>query len=299
MTVADSTPNDTDRSSPIPARTKPDSSIPGGELAPGAEQMMIGASLLAASANVIMQLAHPGVGHGVVESTVESGQLYRHPIKRGRTTLTYLVVAALGTDRERKLFQRDVNKAHAQVRSGSSSPVSYNAFHTDLQLWVAACLYKGIEDTLELFGPSLTPEQRDRFYQESARLGTTLQVPEHLWPSDRAEFERYWNASVEQISIDDTVREYLYDLAVLGFTSRPVSRLLGPFHRFVTTGFLPREFREQMRLPWGPRQQRRFDRLMSGIGAVVRRLPMPLRSFPYNLLLWDVRRRIRNGQPLV
>ena len=35
MTVADSTPNDTDRSSPIPARAKPDSSIPGGELAPG------------------------------------------------------------------------------------------------------------------------------------------------------------------------------------------------------------------------------------------------------------------------
>ncbi|GAA3754836.1 hypothetical protein GCM10022402_36890 [Salinactinospora qingdaonensis] len=69
-----------------------------------ADEMVIGASLLAGAANVIMQLSHPAVGYGVVESTVESGQLFRHPVKRTRTTLTYLVVAMLGTDEERKLF---------------------------------------------------------------------------------------------------------------------------------------------------------------------------------------------------
>ena len=40
-----------------------------------------------------MQLARPGAGYGVMESRVESGRADRHPIKRARTTLTYLAVA--------------------------------------------------------------------------------------------------------------------------------------------------------------------------------------------------------------
>src|SRR4051794_41006642 len=39
--------------------------------------------------------------------------------------------------------RRAVNKSHAQVYSLPESQVSYNAFDKDLQLWVAACLYKG------------------------------------------------------------------------------------------------------------------------------------------------------------
>ncbi len=39
-----------------------------------------GVGLLAGAANVVMQLSHPPVGHGVVESTVSSGQLLRHPL---------------------------------------------------------------------------------------------------------------------------------------------------------------------------------------------------------------------------
>ena len=58
---------------------------------------MMGIALLAGSANVIMQLALPGVGYGVMESRVESGRIDRHPIKRARTTFTYLAVAGRGT----------------------------------------------------------------------------------------------------------------------------------------------------------------------------------------------------------
>ncbi len=48
----------------------------------------MGMALLAGPANVIMQLARPGVGYGVLESRVESGRVDRHPIKRARTTFT-------------------------------------------------------------------------------------------------------------------------------------------------------------------------------------------------------------------
>ena len=55
------------------------------------------AAVLLPAANVIMQLSLPGVGYGVLESPVDSGNVYKHPFKRARTTGTYLAVATIGT----------------------------------------------------------------------------------------------------------------------------------------------------------------------------------------------------------
>jgi uncharacterized protein (DUF2236 family) len=75
--------------------------------------------------------------------------------------------------------------------------------------------------------------------------------------------------------------------------------LFGRLSRFVTTGFLPPPFRSQLWLPWDERRQRRFDRLMGLIGALLRPAPPLLREFPVNLYLADLRWRIRTGRPLV
>lgn len=264
------------------------------------DDAVIGAGLLAGGANVIMQLSWPGVGYGVVESKVESGNIFRHPIKRTRTTLTYLAVATMGTDEEKKTYRQAVNRSHAQVRSTETSPVRYNAFDTQLQLWVAACLYKGFEDIYRYLGRApLDDQTAERLYASSASLGTTLQVKPEMWPVDRAAFEEYWNWGLEQVSIDDTVREYLYGIATIKFMPKFLSVPLGGFNRFVTTGFLPPKFREEMRLPWSDKDQRRFDKLMAAHAVVIRRMPRALRQFPFNFFLWDLRRRIKTGRPLV
>lgn len=273
--------------------------MPTTEPVPFDERAIVGAALLAGGANVIMQLARPGVGYGVIESRVESGQLHRHPIKRARTTFAYLAVALLGGPDDKAAYRRAVNTAHAQVRSGPSSPVSYNAFDPALQLWVAACLYRGLEDTYEAFIGPLTPAVRDRLYRSTAPLGTTLQVRPKDWPADREAFEKYWCEELRHVSIDDPVRRYLLRLADLRFLPRPIGAPLGGFNRFVTTGFLPPEFREPMGLEWNARDQRRFDRLITVLRVTTRLQPVTLRRFPFNALLWDVRRRIRTGRPLV
>ncbi|HEY3996054.1 MAG TPA: hypothetical protein VGM40_08840, partial [Mycobacterium sp.] len=41
----------------------------------GIDEAMMGVTLLAGPANVIMQLARPGVGYGVMESRVDSGRV--------------------------------------------------------------------------------------------------------------------------------------------------------------------------------------------------------------------------------
>ena len=84
----------------------------------------MGVVMLAAPANVIMQLGLPGVGYGVMESRVNGGRIDRHPVKRGRTTLTYLAVATRGTANRRPRSARPSTAARAGVlHQGESGEV--------------------------------------------------------------------------------------------------------------------------------------------------------------------------------
>jgi uncharacterized protein (DUF2236 family) len=269
----------------------------------GIDEGLLGVALLAGPANVIMQLAQPGVGYGVMESRVESGRVDLHPIKRARTTFTYLAVATGGSDAQKAAFRQAVNRAHAQVYSTPDSPVQYNAFDVDLQLWVGACLYKGAVDVYRTFVGELDGADADRHYREGIVLATTLQVPPEMWPADRAAFDRYWQESLAKVHIDDAVRDYLYPIAagrVRGVAlPRRLQRLLDSFGLLITAGFLPQRFRDEMRLSWDATKQRRFDRLMAVLRTVNRTMPRFVRRFPFNVLLADVDRRIRTGRPLV
>ena len=256
-------------------------------------------ALFAGMANVIMQLSWPGVGYGVMESKVESGRITDHPVKRSRTTFTFLAVSMLGNERDRAVFRKAVNRQHAQVRSTPDSPVEYNAFDKDLQMWVAACLYYGTADVGAKLGMEMSDAEADALYAHCARFGTTLQVPQEMWPADRAAFDRYWEEGLAKVSIDEPVRNYLTSLMQYGYAARGLQRAFGRFNTFVTTGFLPPVIREQMQLSWDVHKQERFDRLMLRVGKVNAALPRPLRVFPFNALLRDMRRRQRRGQPLV
>jgi uncharacterized protein (DUF2236 family) len=189
------------------------------------------------------------------------------------------------------------------VYSTPESPVPYNAFDVDLQLWVGACLYKGAVDIYRTFVGELDGEDADRHYREGMSLATTLQVPPERWPADRAAFDRYWQESLAKVHIDDAVRAYLWPIAagrVRGVTlPGPLQRASDDLGLLITTGFLPQRFRDEMHLPWDAARQRRFDCLMVALGAVNRAVPRFVRQFPFNVLLWDVDRRIRTGRALV
>lgn len=254
---------------------------------------------LGGMANVIMQLSHPAVGYGVYESPVESGRIDKHPVKRLRTTLTYIGVALLGTEEERAAYRQAVNGSHRQVRSSPDSPVKYNAFDPRLQLWVAACIaWGGLDLHRRMHGP-IDAELGAKVYAETARLGTTLQMPESLWPADGEAFEDYIQAELATRVIDDTIREYFDGLIDLTMMPWPVRVLAAPVHRFFVTGTLPPPLRAQMRMSWTPRQERTLTIIMRTLGLIYRRLPTVLRSFPINYYMWDLRRRIQQGKPLV
>ncbi|MGP4055151.1 oxygenase MpaB family protein [Mycobacterium sp. 4D054] len=256
-------------------------------------------SFAAGAANVIMQMSRPGVGYGVVESKVDSGNLLKHPWKRARTTFQYLAVAIFGSDDDRAAFRAAVDGAHRHVQSGPSSPVRYNAFDRDLQMWVAACLFVGLEDTYQLLRGRMTPDQAEQFYRSAWTLGTTLQVGADQWPPTRAEFDQYWDSACEQVQMDDVVRSYLTELINVTMINPVLGLPFRPLLKFLTAGFLAPVFRDALGVSWGGGRQWWFEQLFLFVAFVNRFLPGFLRQGGSHILLADVRRRVRAHRRLV
>jgi uncharacterized protein (DUF2236 family) len=262
-------------------------------------RLISGLGLAPAGANVIMQLSRLPIGHAIVEGKVESGSLRKHPLKRTRTTLAYIMVALYGTDHERTELRREVNAQHRLVRSDDASAVAYNALDPDLQLWVAACMFQGVIDAATFLDGPVDDVTYASLLRRCAPFATMLQVSESRWPTDRATFEDYIALAMRDVHMDDTTRTYLRGIASLDFLPAPLARVLGSSHRFLTVGFLPPAFREELQVPWTPRHQIRFEKIISIMGAVNRHLPRAFREFPWNLIERDTKRRIARGRSVL
>jgi len=256
-------------------------------------------AFMAGPANVAMQLGWPEVGYGVVESRVNSGRADVHPFKRFRTTIGYLGVAMLGSHEQRLAYRQAINTQHRQVRSTPESPVKYNAFNRDLQLWVASCLYYGSLDAFTRMHGPLTSDEERIMLRAGARFGTTLQVPADRWHRTPEEFWAYWDEGLQRVQIDDRVGDYLRSIFRLDLLPTPLDRVLGPLNQWLNTGFLPAPVRDQLGYSWDERDQRRHDRVLRTIGLLSRPLPHVVRAFPINTMMWNLEIRRRLGRPMV
>ncbi|MGX6510371.1 oxygenase MpaB family protein [Rhodococcus sp. SJ-2] len=245
--------------------------------------------LLGAGSTVLLQLADRGTGHGVADHSTT----LQRPLDRLRTTMTYVYAVTLGTSEERKQIVRMVNKAHVPVRSET-----YNAFDPELQLWVAATLYRNGVQMYERMFHKLSDADLEWIYQQSAVYGTALQVKEDMWPATRAEFDAYWDNMIATMDVDEKVRAFTRGLLGGGDSPLPV-KLLMPLQRFMTIGLLPQRMRDEFSLPWSPRDQRRFDLFWKVVPPVYRRVPRPIRQLSATYYLRDMRRRFASGRRIV
>lgn len=253
-----------------------------------------------AGSNVIMQLANPKVGYGVNESRVDSGNAIKRPIKRGRTTGTFLAVALLGNADDQAFVHREVGKIHQQVYSTPQSPVRYSASDARLQLWVAVCLLKYFIDQYELLYGPLTARERELVVQQAHPLGTALNVPLSKWPRSYDALVAYWSSEVTKLRIDPPVRAELQSLSDLSFLEYRAGRLgtlahrtLGPSMAYVISAGLPDDIRELMGWRWSERHARRYRATLAGfrlIDPVMR--PVVKGMLHLNLLDLRVRRRL-------
>ncbi|WP_418005043.1 oxygenase MpaB family protein [Mycobacterium sp. PDNC021] len=258
--------------------------------------------VLAGPANVAMQLAWPEVCYGVMESPVDSGSVTKHPFKRYRTTIGYVAIALFGSQELRLAYRDAVNGSHRHIRSGPDSPVKYNAFNRDLQLWVASCIFYGARDAIIRCHGPLTTEQENVALLAGSRLATTLQVPFGMWHNDINAFWEYWEAGLQRSVIDDRMAAYLRGLVEFDFLAGPLRTAIRPATRMLTwtnVGFLAPPIREQLGYQWTERDERRFSALMRAIGLAQTPLPRFVRTLPVEAMRWNIQLRHRLGKPLV
>jgi uncharacterized protein (DUF2236 family) len=241
-----------------------------------------GALLAGGARAILLQIAHPAVGQGVAEHS----DFAARPLDRLRTTLTYVYCVTFGTAEEIDAVAAQVTAAHRKVAGAG-----YRASDPELQLWVAATLY----DTAvllyeELFGP-LELAVADKVYEQYAVLGTALQVPTQLWPTDRAAFQAYWHDMIDTLEVTDEARRVARDL--LSAERAPLLlKAAMPLNRFLTAAWLPEQIRIQYGLHWDEAQQRRYNLLRTAGAPLYRLLPLPLREAPKMWYLRDMRKRL-------
>lgn len=224
---------------------------------------------------ILLQLAHPAVGHGVARHS----DFAHRPLDRLHATITYVYAIASGDERLIEKVVRRVDAVHGAVRSADGESPAYDAKDPALQLWVAATLYDAA--TLmhdRVFGP-LDDETAEALYREYASLGTALQIPPDLWPADRAAFGRYWDETSAMLRTDAATRAVARDL--LHPRVAPAwLRAAMPLVRLLTVGLLTPEQRALFGLVWNENRQKRFDRVMRITRVVYPKLPRGIRHWP-------------------
>jgi uncharacterized protein (DUF2236 family) len=211
-----------------------------------------GALVLGGGAAILLQIADPVVGAGVA---AHSG-FADDPMRRLRHTLTYVYAIGLGSG-----------------VPGATDP--------ERQLWVAATLYRLGVDVHELLHGPMPRPLADEVYTASARLGTALQLPAGLWPTDRAAFDDYWHDAVAGLQVTDDARRVADEL-LWPRRVPPWVRAAMPLGRTVTAGLLPHPVREAFGLP---HDRRAFRRAVGIARAGARVAPRRLRELPSRRLL--------------
>ncbi len=246
------------------------------------------AVLLAGGARaILLQLANPGVGHGVAAHS----DFANRPLDRLHATLTYLYVIVYGTPVEVRRVAHAVGAAHAPVHSQPGDVVQYDARDDQLQLWVAATLYDTAMRVRELIYGALAPVDAESLLADYSVIATTLGVPRAVWPENPAAFARYWATAEAALRVDDVARGVARGL-LHPSTGPWWMRAAMPTVRLFTAGLLTPELREAYELSFN---ERRYRRLVRIVRAVYPLLPPWVRHAPQQRYLSIFRKnRARN-----
>jgi uncharacterized protein (DUF2236 family) len=243
-----------------------------------------GVLLAGAGRAVLLQIANPSIGHAVAEHS----NFTERPLDRLRTTMSYVYAVIYGSPEQLAAMRRSVNRAHAPVRrAAGAGSTGYNAFDAESQLWVVATLYDTAVTVYERIHGPLDDDSADVIYSEYAKIGTALQLPAELWPSNRSAFREYWDRSLASLKVDEVAVRVAHGL--LHPSAVPLwLRLTMPLARLLTAGLLPGSLREDFRLPWSKGHQRRFERFMRLLAIVNPLLPPRVRHWPRDHYLGQI-----------
>ncbi len=246
---------------------------------PAAGLLLEGALLAGGLRAILLQLAHPAVGHGVAGHS----DFARDPLKRLHGTLEYVYVVTHGDEALTRWVARRVGALHRPVVSAADAPVGYDARDTHLQWYVAATLHDtAFRIATAVWGPLPAP-LAEELLAEHAVLATALGMPAGEWPATRAEFTRRFEADLAATAFDATTAAVVRELIAARATPLWIRLGMRPFAA-LTASTLPAHLADQLQLVPGRR-----GALRVAAGAY-RLLPARLRRTPARRYLAAARR---------
>ncbi len=250
------------------------------------------AIMLGGARAVLMQIAHPLVAEGV----------YRHssyltnPYARTEHTFMLGQILAFGHTREANQAARTINRLHAHVFGQLPQDAGryrrgtvYRARDQELLLWVHATLV----DTIllmytSLIGP-LTPEEQDRYYQESRIEAHLLGLQPRNMPATVEDLRRYVQEMIASDRLAATPQARRLAQTVLFPPLPAIFRPALHLHFLLTCGLLPPAVRALYGFSWDQQHQYAFELTMQGLHSVLPHLPHRLRVLP-------ITRRLMHGR---
>ena len=242
-----------------------------------------GVLLVGGGAALILQAAHPLVAAAVAEHSIYRedpwGRLYR--------TLDLTTKVIFGDRCSADVAARRIRAAHSRVRgataeNGGRYPkgTPYRANDPELLMWVHATLVRTALDVYQRYVGALTIAEQRLYYDEQKTLAEMFGVPRERMPETFADFNRYFNDTLEsdRIAVTAGLRD------VVDATLRPdlpfIARPLVDALNLTTVGLLPERLREELRLPWTPSRERLQEASRATLRRIIPALPILLREFP-------------------
>ena len=138
------------------------------------------AMLTAGLRALLLQVWHPSIASAVSTHS----EVARDPWHRYQSTVAFVARVTYGEDDEADAAIRRVRGVHATVRGVDSRGVRYTANDPALLAYVHATLVDSAIVAADVYGPHLTPTDRDRYVEEMGRVAHALGLDDP--PSDAA-----------------------------------------------------------------------------------------------------------------
>lgn len=260
------------------ADARPEASEAAGLFGPGSVSWRIDRELIVlagGSCALLLQAAHPSVAAGVAQHSTYATD----PFGRLMRTLDSSFAVVFGRRTEADATLRRVNAIHAAVRGRRADGVEYSALDPAALLWVHATLVDTALRVYDRFVAPLTDDDRQRYHEESGRVGVALGIPAHALPPTIGELRAWMERMIRSGEVRVTPDARRIARTVI-YPSRFPPRMAWDVAHLVSMTTLHPELRRQYGIGWSVERERGMGRLAALSRRVLPRLPALLRTAP-------------------
>ncbi len=250
---------------------------------------------LGAGRAALLQLAHPFVAHAIEQHSATRAD----PVGRFNRTFLHVYGMIFGDLDSVIGAARRVRGVHDRIHGPIDEDVGayhrgqrYTAHDEGALLWVFATLIETSVMAYELGIATLSPAEKNAYYEESKLFAALFGIADAALPPDWPAFKAY----CADMASSDALAVGRPALDTARFLLTPPRGALAPLMRgygALTTGLLPPRVREGYGLPFGPGEQASFQRTLRGVALGWRHIPERLRWVPDYV---EARRRL-DGRP--